>query len=305
MIRGPHIEELADLLERRGVSLYHACQYADFCAYLALGGIPSRALLESGRMGFTPFETDAHDRHNGVWDKVFVNLADFGEWFARGRPWVPNPYGPIVIQVRPAALLDATDVAVCYRSAGAADFNREREAIAQVKEVDRLFLHAPDSGFPHSAWLKPIPQLQAIHPRAKLPEVSLSVPSGIISLSRAIVVWTDPYVCNGHTLRQWVGVALSSIGFDLPVWERSCREERRALYAELLSAVMTGCDSLRAVVQHTSPELGEWAAAALAQGLDYQFRRFGRYLVEGTVQPLVKATNRETTVTTEKAVRFA
>lgn len=289
MMRGADIAQLVDLLTRRGVSLFHACQYADFCTYLALGGIPSRALLEDTRLCFTPFATDANDRSNGVWDKVFVNTADFGDWFARGRSWVPNPYGPIVIQLQPAALLEAVDVAVCYRSAGAAGFNREQEAIAQVEEVDRLFLHPPDSGFPRSSYLKPIPQLQALRPGARLPEVSLSVPGGCLPLNHAIVIWTDPYEVGGRSLREWVCAAMNGVGIDLPLWQRFCHEERRALYAELLSFVMTGYTSLRPLTQRAGPALQTWAADILAQELDYQFRRYSRYLMEGTVRPLINA----------------
>lgn len=41
-----------------------------YLSYLSLGGIPSRALLESKQAEFTMFQTDATDRENSVWDKV-------------------------------------------------------------------------------------------------------------------------------------------------------------------------------------------------------------------------------------------
>lgn len=212
MFDGPAINELITLLERRGVSLYHACQFGDFCAYLRLGGIPSRALLEGSRQRFTPFETDVHDRQNGVWDKVFVNLADFGEWFAHGFCAVPNPYGPIVLQLRPAALRAAADVAVCGRSAGAADFDRRREALGRVEDVDRLFLNAADAGFPRSAYLKMATPAPSPGPAAGMPEVSCTTPRGLLPLDDVIVAWTDPYVLGGRPLRAWVGEAMAAAG---------------------------------------------------------------------------------------------
>ena len=113
MFRGEEIEGLARLLEERCTSLFHACQYVDFQSYLALGGIPSRACLGANSQPFTSFETDGRDRDVDVWDKVFVNLSDFGTTYARAGRGVPNPYGPILLQIHPAALREATEVAVC------------------------------------------------------------------------------------------------------------------------------------------------------------------------------------------------
>jgi len=290
MFHNAHITDLIALLQRRGVSLFHACQYTDFCAYLALGGIPSRAVLATSGRPFTPFETDVHDRQNGVWDKVFVNLADFGELFARGKRAVPNPYGPIVIQIRPEALLDAADVAVCYRSAGAADFDRDREAMRHVAEVDALFMHPPESEFPWGSYLKPPAQLQTLRPGARLPEVSCTVAGGRLALGHVIVVWTDPYAPGGRPLRDWVGEAVARAGAGFPVWERSCHAAR-PLYGELLARVMAGGAALRPIAADAtaSPALRAWAGDVLGLGLDYQFHRYACYLLAGTAGPLAAA----------------
>src|SRR4051812_39709859 len=120
MFRGAaQIQPVVGLLESRSCSLWHACQLVDLESYVALGGIPSRSLLEQAGAAFTSFATDSTDRSKGVWPKVFVNLSDFGRSFAYGAEAVPNPYGPIVFQIRPAALLRAEDVSIALRSAGA------------------------------------------------------------------------------------------------------------------------------------------------------------------------------------------
>jgi hypothetical protein len=144
MIRGQAIRELVGLLERRGAALWHACQYRDYQSYLELGGIPSRAILERSGKYFTSFETDLTDHTNGVWDKVFVNLSDFGRSFAAGGKAVPNPYGPIVLRISPQSLHEAADVAICLRSAGGRRFNRESESLKTVSDVDCLFLMLTD-----------------------------------------------------------------------------------------------------------------------------------------------------------------
>ena len=84
--------------------MYHACQLRDFESYLKVGGIPSRQLLERRGLGFTAFDTDEQDHVNDVWSKVFLNLQDFGKLFDSGKDAVPNPYGPILIRVRPDVL---------------------------------------------------------------------------------------------------------------------------------------------------------------------------------------------------------
>ncbi len=53
------------------------------CRPIGLGGIPSHAHL-AHRFRYTPMDTDFIDKVNGVWGKVFVNLADFGR-VAPGR----------------------------------------------------------------------------------------------------------------------------------------------------------------------------------------------------------------------------
>lgn len=296
MISGDAIHNLVGLLTRRGVSLFHACQFVDFCTYLRLGGIPSRSLLEQSRLGFTVFETDIHDRHNGVWDKVFVNLADFGETFAHGYNGVPNPYGPILLQLKPSALTDVDDVAICLRSAGAKDFDREKEAISSVEIVNELFLYASEIGFPWSAQFKPTPQLQRFRANARWPEVSCTVKQECISLRHVIVIWTDPYTICGKTLNTWVSEVLAKAGFSFNLHDRCCHGDRREMYSELLQLVSEGSTSLNAVAHNplAAPPLQSWAEVVQAQNLDYQFRRYSQYLLNGTIRPLVDGSEVDT-----------
>lgn len=289
MLQGQAIDQLVALLERRRVSFFHACQYVDFCTYLSLGGIPSRALLELERQKFTVFETDVHDRHNGVWDKVFINLSDFGELFAKGLCAVPNPYGPIVIQLKPTALLETRDLAVCLRSAGAADFDRTQEALCHVSEIDYLFLNEPDAEFPSSTFLKPAEHLRALRPAAKTPEVSCSVERGFIPLSYTIAIWTDPYFVGGHSLRNWVKLAMDKAGVSFKLWDRACREDRKSIYGELLGLLMVSTPSLNELLHSTSHSsaLHDWALELKKRELGYQFQRYARYFVDGTIHPLI------------------
>jgi hypothetical protein len=290
MITGNQIQSLVDLFEERRVFLYHACQLVDFESYLSLGGIPSRALLESKQVKFTKFQTDAIDRKNSVWDKVFVNLADFGESFARGDKSVPNPYGPILFQILPSALLETSDVAVCLRSAGAQGFNREKESLTTVKEIDRLFLHPNNVlSSPKRRMIKFGDKLRAEfeNPNAQTPEISCTVLSGVVSMQRVKFVRVDPYVVNNQKLRNWADRIKQEYSVQFPIYERNrFQNSRGLLYNQIAERIGEGFPSLSAIVQDStcSPLLREWAEQIT--DLDWQFQRYAKYLRDGTLEPM-------------------
>lgn len=288
MFRGQSISKLVALLLERRVSLFHACQYRDFQTYLTIGGIPSRALVEQEQGAITPFETDARDKANGVWDKVFLNLEDFGRAFARGRQAVPNPFGPIALQIHPRALLAAEDVAICPRSAGAYDFDRESEALPSVLDVDNLFRYPASTGFPRSTYIKYGTQLASDYPRASSPEISCSYADSFLALEHLIVIWVDPYRFRGRPLAQWVANLAGEHDVAIDIHERPCSSEREDLYGEILSRLRTGTARLNRwrVSTNASGALTAWAQQILDADLGYQFRRFATYLRTGTMQPL-------------------
>jgi len=222
MITGGNIDRLVKLFEARDVKLFHACQFLDFQSYLRLGGIPSHDRLEKASLQFTPLETDENDKANGVWDKIFVNLSDFGKTFANGGRGIPNPYGPILIQVRPAVLLEATDIAISLRSAGAPNFDRAKEALKTLEDVNRLFTYPIKVGSPRSQYIKYREALRADfqYPGAADPEISCSVPSGFLPFHHGTVVIVDPYTLQRSSLYDWVRQEIRAYKWKLFVCER-------------------------------------------------------------------------------------
>ena len=289
MITGNDIQALVDLFEERQVFLYHACQLIDFESYISLGGIPSRALLENRQVEFTPFQTDSIDRENNMWDKVFVNLSDFGSSFARGAKGVPNPYGPILFQLRPAALLEASDVAVCLWSAGATGFNRQREALNTPEEVDRLFLHPRNSGTPK---IKYRDRLAEEFGRQKTktqdPEISCTVPDGVLSTQHVSFIRVDPYIINNQKLLYWVNIIKQRYSVQFPVYERSHFPERSrsSFYNEIAEQIGEQIPTLQALARNNacSQPLRDWAEQILR--LEWQFERYASYLRDGTLKPI-------------------
>ena len=290
MITGKEIQSLVNLFEERYVSLYHACQLLDFGSYLALGGIPSRALLENRQTKFTSFQTDATDRENSVWDKVFVNLTDFGSLFARGAKNVPNPYGPILFKIYPAALLEASEVAVCLWSAGAKGFNREQEALKTVEEINRLFVYPSNQGAPESIYIKYRGQLAREFGKQKAqdPEISCTVLNGVLSTKYVNFIGVDPYIVNNQKLVDWVKSIANEYGVEFPVYERSYFPERarRNFYNEIAQRIGEEIPTLHTLSSDDtcSQSLRTWAGQILQ--LEWQFERYVTYLRDGTLKPM-------------------
>ena len=290
MITGKDIQSLVNLFEARHVSLYHACQLIDFESYLMLGGIPSRAFLENRQARFTAFQTDATDRANSMWDKVFVNLTDFGGFFARGANNIPNPYGPILFKMRPATLLEASDVAVCLWSAGAKGFNREREALKTLEEINRLFVYPSNYGAPESIYIKYRAQLAEEFGKQKVqdPEISCTIPKGVLSIEHVSFVGVDPYIVNNQRLLDWINTIIEKYHVQFPIYERRHFPERtrRNFYNDIAERIGEEIPTLHALANDNtcSQPLRAWARQ-ISQ-LEWQFQRYATYLRDGTLKPM-------------------
>jgi hypothetical protein len=281
------IEPLAELMETRQASLWHACQLQDLRSYVELGGIPSRRLLEQRRMRFTEFATDAADRSHGVWDKVFLNLDDLGRWFAWGARSTPNAYGPIVFQVHPRILMRTADVAVCLRSAGASDFDREGEALGSVADVDRAYRWPASNWFPWTTAVNFGAELQGAFASTdrpvRAPEVSVTVAGDLLPLDGTVVVWVDPIEAASGRLVDHVRQVLPQ---HIPVHVRSMSDERREVLADVVRVIAeNGLDILRLLVgrRDVCQATRDWAAALHERDLQWLYERYARYLYAGTL----------------------
>ncbi len=289
MIRGNDIESLVKLLIRRQVSLYHACQFLDFQSYLSLEGIPSRACLEENHLLFTGFETDGHDHAKGVWDKVFMNFSDFGSTFAKGGKGLPNAYGPILLEINPRILYEATDIAVCIQPVGGSGFDRESGSFKSVDAINNLFVNSVEDGYPLSTWVKFKDALRKEYQLSKVcdPDISCAVANGKLSLKYVNCIRVDPYNITGKSLQKWVTEAAICNGLQFPIRERASR--RCNLYNELARLIARDIPSCYDLSQDTfvSEELRDWAWKIVNQDLEYQFNRYATYLRNGTLLQLL------------------
>ena len=296
MITEDNIAKVVELFKARQVNLYHACQLQDFEAYLNIGGIPSRNRLENSKKEFTAFTTDEVDRENGVWDKVFVNLADFGRTFANGGGATPNTYGPILLIINPVALTEAKDVSITLRSAGARDFNRAKESLSSIEEIDRLFVNPVGSSSLGITFVKFKEALQKDFnfPLASNPEINCSFSEEFLSLNYVQSVVVDPYNFDGDLLLNLVAGLMKFQDFHRDLRRRYCKcYPRVALYNEILGVLIEGVPSFLQMLasDKTSEDMKNWITQMQGFNLEYQFSRFATYLREGTIFPALSMIN--------------
>lgn len=285
------IKDLVKNFVERGVTLYHACQFTDFCSYLELGGIPSRKKLTDSGKKFTAFDTDETDKTKDVWDKVFVNLQDFGKPFAEGEAWTPNPYGPILLELNPQCLLGAENICITLRSAGAKDFDREKESLSSLEEVERIFVYKKDEENKSRCLVKSFTQLQdefkekLKNIKAANLEINLQIPGEVIPLQFITRIKVDKYHFKTKYLQSFIDDKLIEKKCPKYTLSRSCDSSRYKLYDEIKKIISQRTVPLEEVQKSasTTKDLSEWIEQLQKAELGYQYIRYANYLREGTL----------------------
>lgn len=288
MFTGDSIGKFIKALQIRRVSFYHACQLKDLESYLALGGIPARGLLADKGLDFTKFASDGNDSKTGDWNRVFLNMSDFGGFFHNGSNSTPNVYGPILFKLDPDCIESCDDVAVCLCSAGSDGYDRSAFAIKDTRDIDKLFANTTGMG-PKSTWLQYTTILKKLFtdiPVKGAPEVSCTSTDRLISLDYVTSVLVDPLVHNGFDLHAEVASKLSSHHEILgSMAKRQSKKQER--YLSLVSNVAAGHVRLKDVAGDS--DLEEWKNGLLKNDLGWQYERFAEYLLTGTLSRLKSA----------------
>ena len=295
MFRGEQIKNLVDLFEKRDVKLYHSTQYKDFKSYLQLGGIPSRALLSEHQMAMTSFDTDSDDKKNGVWDNVFLNPIDFGNIMKKGNKGIPTVYGPISIEFQPRVLLDANDVAICLRSAGGAGFNRDKESLNTIDEVDRIFLHEyTDSNsdkYLNPLFKSPTGLCSEFNLEyASNPEISLTIDGSLLNFqNKRINIQVDPYIIDSNKLFDLVNREIRKYSYCFEIKERYWKNIMQIM-PEIINIISNEPPTPSIDDLLNNNEINDcfrqWIKGIKEKNLEYQWFRFAKYFREGTLLPI-------------------
>lgn len=292
------IPEFTEILSSKGMHLYHSCQLKDFESYLKLKGIPSRNLLEQSDNEFTLFETDDNDKENLVWDKVFVNLSDFGNYFARyamNNPNiapVPTVYGPISFEIHSNALNLSDDICVSLKSAGLEGYTREKFGIS-IENLPQIF-ECIDCPEPHKeTFLKSQSELrrtfQVEEPGTLTPEINISIPNEIIPFDQVIQIRVDQIKIRGVKLINRIKEMLDFYQYSFHVSHRNYHyaegEKRIAIKQKIATQLESSIPDAQGLANlFKGDEYGsDWHKRVIKGGLEYQQQRYMKYLNNGTV----------------------
>jgi hypothetical protein len=280
------LPEVVRVLERREASLWHACQLLELAAWLRVGGITSGTTLARAE-GPVPDRTDAHGR-------VRFHLDDIGHGFAGGWATMPDLFGPITLQLAPAALADATDATVTLRSSAASGDEPGSGSLSDPRTVDELFWHEWQIGFPRSTWMRFGDHLQGNFGArdASTVDVLVTPRHATIGLQHVVAVWVDPLEINGVQLIDVVSGLCDELGVPLRIRRRTMVDPRRAeVWRDIGRLLCKGPLPLLRLVKRAdaSDAFRAWAAEMRAAGRAEAWERFARRLYDGTLRPLAAA----------------
>ncbi|MBN1805564.1 MAG: hypothetical protein JW837_09950 [Sedimentisphaerales bacterium] len=281
LIAGDNLSWVVSELKRRNVKLFHACQLCDLKSYLVLDGVPSRNLLNVKNLTYTSFDTDERDKQNSVNNLVFFNLSDFGHWFAKGKNTIPNIYGPILLCFDPNVIRSAINVSITLRSAGACDFDRIAEGIS-ANNVPKLFVDSKRNYIRFKNDLRK--EFGCLN--AQSPEISCVFKDELAHLMHLTYIIVDPYNLDKGSLENTVCQLVQERNLLCNVQKRYAdgyKERYHILFNAINNLGVRSAQELRNVIPNNSP-LSDWCDSVMSsQNLSFQFRRYARYLIEGTV----------------------
>lgn len=277
------LEEIA----KRDCRIFHACQLKDFESYLKLDGIPSRRVLHRQSHPYTKFDTDDQDKQNNVFDKVFFNLQDFGNTFAKNLSATPTVYGPINLVFGPAILANSKDMAICLRSAGAIGFDRKQEGLSH-SELQQMFVNQKLENTTKDRWIKWTSDLKELFPKKTVtswPEISCTIEGGVAPFAGNLrYILVDPYTFAGKSLKSYV----EDLGGNLKVKVIERSTDFKDDYQFLWDQVSNGAKLFSSLNQMSElpKNVQDFLGSISSSELEYQFDRYTDYLERGTINYL-------------------
>ena len=284
------IHALVDLFNQRGVMLYHACQLSHFEAYLRAGGLAPDAHLQQAAIGGVAEVHGDGKRAVPGSRSICFRLTDPGAGFARDLNNLPPIEGPIVFQLKPAALEHAAEIAICLKQRDAPGFDPDRDTLGSPGEVEHLFKYTREAPLPEKSFLKSPAEIRAAFNRedAVGPHIYCMPAAGIVPISQVASVWVDNYLIAKRQLRDWVHETQVHFDQRFSIQRRYSPADIGGLLAnEIAASLLAGVPTLAEVARTGSPALRKWAQALAEKGLEQEFQAFAHSFREETLLPII------------------
>jgi len=196
---------------------------------------------------------------------------------------MPNPYGPIQIVFNPSALKSVTDLSITLRSAGARNFDRERESLKKPDDLNKIFHHVNSSDARNSSEKRYIAFSKELNNRftrtdCTSPEFNCSIENELLSFDDAIYFIVDACIYKHGSLPE----AVQKIAPKRVIARTYSHEDKKLIIEELsrLSATHE-CEKENLMNgSFASNRLKTWVALRD----EFHYNRFIRYLQTGTTR---------------------
>ena len=288
MLKGKDIQTVVNLLEQRRVTLYHACHLIDLESYFKIGGIPSRSLLETEKLAYASFRADQATPDDWVWSNVSLQLMDFGNPFARDCNNLPNKYGPILLEIDPAALKEAEAVAICLRPGHPDDYTKDRLSVLDLDKVENIFRYTLDAPVPEKTYFKPADQMaKSFGGNLAVPEIHCQLKTERLPFNFVTQMLVDNYRIMDHYLREWAFMIQQQYGNRIPIMQRYCPYDIGGKLTNALARILTDeSPSLKDLTQNDHDEIRPWAARLHDNHMDADYELFATGMQAGTIFPV-------------------
>jgi hypothetical protein len=279
--------KLADLLEAREAKLYLPCQLREFETYLQEGAVLTPSALPSSADG----DGAGAAADEGSGGSIRLAMTEPGRAFARENGNLPEPRGPIVLQVLPDVLRRAQSIRCVLRPADGSDNGIDAALSLPLAEIEYLFRYTREAPLPERSHLK---SAQGIEKEfgvkgVESPELFCRFDGGRLPFDHVQRVLADYYLIRSRELRDWLYDLQAFYGFNLLIERRYCLTDTGG---RLLNAVIGSLEAkvppLKRLGEHPDARLRRWAAALLEKGLEGRYRLFARGLRQGTLLPLLE-----------------
>jgi hypothetical protein len=279
-----NIHKAVDTLNQRGNSLFMACQLTEFFSFLSMGGICPKSSLEKAHLAFTNYDTDINMKKNGCWDAHIFHLIDYGELFYRKAIHTPNPYGPILFNLKPDLLKNARDVSMSHVSVRNEQFDSKTCVNPISSEtLTACYQYASDISFPEKSLLKDN-LVDRNNIAGIVPEIICRFDEEIIPFSQVSLVAVDHYIVNNRQFQSWIDEIKVRAGQTFPLMRRYCPSSTAIhISMELGKLLIRGSVTIDDICQSSDERLQTWG-----KGLNNTdiFDTYAKHLQSDTLLPL-------------------
>jgi len=289
MLSKDEINKTVEMLIDRDAYFFHSCQLIDFKTYLLMGGIPTRELLENKKMLFSTYKSDDNLKSNNGTDKIILKFVDFGNQFFHKINTIPNPFGPIVLQIKPDVLLKAQEVTVYKKSMRSKDFD-ENNTINNVNDIDQLFKYDSNVPFPEKRQIRDELADYSGYEYDQAPEIVCTFENDILPIEFVTLASVDQYVIKRRQLSHWSDEMRYATKFTFPTQRRYCpRAVCVDICADIYSNIVEEIPTLENIKKTSQKvEVQKWCSLLMETGKEEQFNLFVEYLRNWTFLPFHK-----------------